>query len=85
MELLSTFDKMKILLTELIQNEIWKLQILPKIKKQILSSGIRSYLSIFHEGVLINLLEVVTYHKTAWDALENYSVDLVEYVYTKLI
>ena len=33
MELLSTFDKMKILLTELIQNEIWKLQILPKIKK----------------------------------------------------
>ena len=83
MELLSTHDKLKTLLHELLTAKIWKSEIFPKIKKTA-KPGIRSYLSIFHEGVVLNLLEIVCYYKTALEALGENLVDLMDYVYEKL-
>jgi len=34
------------------------------------SNSIKAYISLFHEGVLANLLESCLYHKTACDGAE---------------
>ena len=84
MELLSTHNKLKILLNELLVSFIWKKKILPNIKGVVSKSGIRSYLSIFHEGVVCNLLEIVCYHKTALEAFDANIIDFLDYIYEKL-
>ncbi|PFH34984.1 hypothetical protein BESB_058710 [Besnoitia besnoiti] len=40
---------------------------------------------IYHEALLINLLEVLLYHKTAAQAAGDYIVDLVDYINRKVI
>eukprot|EP00070_Physeter_catodon_P036403 XP_028343297.1 zinc finger MYND domain-containing protein 10-like [Physeter catodon] len=40
---------------------------------------------IYHEALLVNLLEVLIYHKTAAQAGEDHVVDLVDYINRKII
>lgn len=39
----------------------------------------RSYIVIYHEAVVCNLLEVILYHRTAVDAAEEFLVELIDY------
>lgn len=84
MELLSVNNKMPIILHELLVSECWKKKILPFINNEVMSSGIKGYFAVFNEAVVINLLEVILYHRTAIEGLGNYLVDLIEYCYGKL-
>ncbi len=71
MESLVTFDKVKIILKEIISCNLWVKEVLPQIKPEVLKSGIRSYLSIFHQGLLVNLLEIISYNKSALASLDS--------------
>lgn len=84
MELLAVNTKVPILLHELLACECWKKKILPFITHEVAQAGIKGYFAIFNEAVVVNLLEVILFHRTAIDALGNYLVDLVEYCYSKL-
>lgn len=35
------------------------------------SNSVKAYISLFHEGVIANLLESCLYHKTACDGADN--------------
>lgn len=84
MESLVTFDKMSVLLHEVILADVWKREIFPKIKEAVISVPVKSYLAMFHEAALINLLEIVLFHKTALTILDEELIDLIDYCYDKL-
>ncbi len=63
----------------------FKLTIFPEIKKQIANlSSIKSYLMLYHEAVLCNLLENFLYSITACEAADEYIVDIIEYAYNMI-
>lgn len=86
MESMVTFDKVKILIYDLIEAETWKIKLLPLLKDHMLTlNTYRSYIAIYHEAVICNLLEVIMYHRTAVDSAEEFLVELIDYAYRKLI
>jgi len=84
MESLATFEKMPVLLHELIASYIWKREVLPLIQNRVAECGIKGYIAIFHESLVLNLIEIVSFHKTALVALDKYVVDLIDYCYEKV-
>jgi hypothetical protein len=63
----------------------FKQNIFPEIKKQIANlSSIKSYLMLYHEAVLCNLLENFLYSITACEATDEYIVDIIEYAYNMI-
>jgi len=85
MESLSSLDKMKMLIYDLIVTEIWKEKVLPYLKDHLANMrSYRPYLAIYHEAVILNLLEVSLFHRTAIEASENFILELIDYAYRKL-
>jgi hypothetical protein len=84
MESLATFEKMPVLLHELLVSSVWKREILPKIQAKVADCGIKGYVALFHESLVLNLIDIVSFHKTALVALDKYVVDLVDYCYEKI-
>ena len=81
-----TFDKVKALIYDLICSEVWKQNLLPLLKKDIVGlNSFRSYISIYHEAVTCNILEVILYHRTAVENADNYLIELIDYCYRKLL
>lgn len=59
---------------------------LPLILKDVASvSSIKSYMCVYHEASVCNLLEVMLYHKTACESSEDALVELVDYCYRKFL
>lgn len=89
MESLATFDKIKTLIYELLVAEAWRENVLPLINNHILENcSLKSYLVVFNESVIINLIETVCFHRTAVDAADDHLFDLIDYCYrylTKLV
>ena len=48
-------------------------------------STFRSYICIYHEATITNLLEVLMYHRTAVSSDEDALVELIDYCYRKLL
>lgn len=66
-------------------SEIWKEKVLPLLKKGMLENcGFKSHLVLFHECLVVNLLETLLYHRTAVDAAEDALLELIDYAYRKL-
>ena len=40
---------------------------------------------MYHEAAVLNLLELVMFHRTAVESLDNYIFELIDYCYRKLI
>lgn len=58
---------------------------MPLLKPTMLeNSGFKSHLVLFHECLVMNLLETALYHRTAVDAAEDALVELIDYAYRKL-
>ncbi|KAL4477620.1 hypothetical protein ABPG74_002770 [Tetrahymena malaccensis] len=86
MDYLVTFDKVKILIYDLIETEIWKQKVLPLLKNHILKiNTYRSYIAVYHEAVVCNLLEVIMFHRTAVDSADEFLIELIDYCYRKLV
>jgi len=85
MEGLVTFDKIKALIFDLLVTEAWKGHVMPLMKDHLVNlSSYRPYLSVYHEAVVLNLLEICLYHRTAVECADNYILELIDYCYRKL-
>lgn len=66
MEAFATFDKINVLVHELITSRVWKSYVFPKVRGKISKfESLRSYILLYHEIVVCNLLECMLYHATA--------------------
>ena len=75
-------DKLKLLIKELYTINTFKEKIYPTIKDTIINlSSLKTYFILYHEAVLVNLLENFLYSITACQACEDYLVDVIEYCY----
>ena len=75
-------DKLKLLIKELYTINTFKEKVYPSIKEQIINlSSIKTYFILYHEAVIVNLLENFLYSITACQASEDYLVDVIEYCY----
>lgn len=81
-----TNDKMSTLVHDLLVSEAWKDNIFPLIKKDIANvTSIKSYMCLYHEATIVNLMEVMMYHRTAVESDEDALVELIDYCYRKLV
>jgi len=87
LEAFLTFDKLKLLVHELLVIEAWRLNVFPRIKKGLveMKATMRGYFCLFHEATLINLLAVCLHHSHAVEALGEDAVELVDYLARRLV
>lgn len=87
LEAFLTFDKLKLLVHELLVIEAWRVNVFPRIKSGLveLKATMRGYFCLFHEATLINLLAVCMHHSHAVDALGEDAVELVDYLARRLV
>ena len=86
MENFVTLDKVNALVYDLLVTETWKVKVFPLIKKEITQgNSIKSYMCIYHEATICNLLEVMLYHRTAVESSEDALVEVIDYCYRKFI
>lgn len=48
-------------------------------------TSLKSYICIYHEAAIANLLEVMLYHRTAISSNEDALVELIDYCYRKMV
>ena len=81
-----TFDKITPLVHSLLSAEVWKMKIFSMIKKDVAElSTIKSYMCLYHEASVVNLMEVMLYHRTACESSEDALVEIVDYCYRKFV
>ena len=79
-------EKMPLLIRELIACELWKENAYPLLKDWLAEhNSIKGYLLLYHEGVLTNLLEALTYHKGGCEAAGDLISELVDYCHRRLM
>merc|ERR1711959_416772 len=81
-EALITFDKLPLLVHELVLIETFKAKVMPAMKKDLenLRSGFKPYLLMYQEAMLANLIEVSLFSEVATQAVgENGLVELVDW------
>ena len=81
-----TYDKVSLLVADLLTCEAWKEKVLPLLVKDVSKlSAIKSYICMYHEASICNLLEVLLYHRTACESSEDALVELIDYCYRKFV
>lgn len=79
-------EKLKSLIAELFVTNYYKWNIYPRIKDKINTiSHVKSYILLYHEAVVINLLENFFYYATACQQADDYVVDILEYSCDKIM
>ncbi|KAJ7522424.1 hypothetical protein O6H91_18G009900 [Diphasiastrum complanatum] len=76
MAALVSHDKMGVLMHELLVIEIWKEKVFPCILQMLIATSSTLILSLVlaQESSIINLFEVILFHRETWDALDENSV-----------
>jgi hypothetical protein len=86
MEALVLHEKIPLLIRELVSTELWKENVFPLVHEFLSAeNSIKGYMLLYHEAVLINLLESVLYHKQACEAAGDMIVELTDYCHRKLV
>mmetsp|Transcript_27243 Transcript_27243/g.71927 ORF Transcript_27243/g.71927 Transcript_27243/m.71927 type:complete len:613 (-) Transcript_27243:129-1967(-) len=81
----NTLEKVPLLVYDLMLIEVWKEKIWPLVKAKIAKfSSLRTYIPVYHEATLTNLLEVCLFHRTTCEEAQDSLVDLVDYCIRKL-
>ena len=81
-----TLDKINALVYDLLVSETWKSKVFPLVKKEIAkANSIKSYMCLYHEATIVNLLEVMLYHRTAVESSEDALVEVIDYCYRKFV
>ena len=66
MDTFVTYEKVGALVYDLLLSETWKQKVFPLVLRDLAKiSSIRSYLTLYHEATVSNLLEIILYHRTA--------------------
>jgi predicted Zn-ribbon and HTH transcriptional regulator len=85
MEKFVLYEKLKELIYELFVAYNFKKHIYPLIKKEVCDKySMKTYICLYHEAIVINILENFFYHLTACQEAGDYLVDIVEYCYAKI-
>jgi hypothetical protein len=78
-------EKVQFLIYDLIITEGWKERVWPLVKAKLVKfSSLRSYIPVYHEASVANLLEVCLYHRTSCEEAGDALVDLVDFCVRKL-
>lgn len=79
--------KLKIFLNNAYAILVWRYKILPELLKFCLSpqSTLLFYTIFFHEATLVGLLEILLFHSEACEALEETSLDLIDYCHQAIV
>lgn len=81
----NTQEKLPTLIFDLILIEAWKERIWPLLKAKIAKfSSLRTYIPVYHEASVANLLEVCLYHRTSCEEAGDALIDLVDFCVRKL-
>jgi len=84
-ELLTTYNKIEILIYNLLVSETWRKKVYPLIKNKITqSNSLKVYMMLYHEVTIVNLLELVLYNKSACISADEKMLDLVDYCARKV-
>lgn len=78
-------EKVPMLIYDLMLIEYWKEKIWPLVKDKLAKfSSLRSYIPVYHEATVANLLEVCLFHRTSCEEAGDALVDLVDFCVRKL-
>ncbi|TPX32886.1 hypothetical protein SmJEL517_g04092 [Synchytrium microbalum] len=79
-EALITFDKIPTLIHELLVINLWKTKVLPLIANSLPKEhAVKLYFVMYHEAILVNLLEIVMYSKSSCLAAGDTILDVIDY------
>lgn len=82
LETFVNYEKIKDLISELFLSWTFKKHIYPKICKNMIKlNSVKTYIILYHEAIILNLLENFFFHVTACSAADDYIVDMIEYCY----
>jgi hypothetical protein len=85
LEALLTFDKLDFLVHDLLVIEAWKENVYPCLLDRVAGRNtMRVYFVLYHEATIVNLLEVLLYHKHICEAGGELMLELVDYCARKL-
>lgn len=85
-EAILTFSKLSVLIHELLVIQIWKEKIYPLLFDSLAGrNNIRLYFILYHEATLVNLLEVLLYHKHICESIHENMIEIVDYVASKIL
>lgn len=85
LEALLTFDKIDVLIHDLLIIEAWKENVYQKLIDFLAGRNtMRLYFILYHEATLVNFLEVLFYHKHVCESIGEKMIELVDYSARKL-
>lgn len=85
LEAILTFNKLQVLVDDLLTIEAWKDFVYPKLVNDIAGkNSMRVYFILYHEATILNLFEVLLYHKHIAAAIGENMIELIDYVVRKL-
>lgn len=86
MEAFLTFNKVSLLIHDLLAIEAWKEHVYPLLLDDLADrNSMRLYFVLYHEATLVNLLEIFLYYKHFCEAGGELMMEMVDYVARKMI
>ncbi len=84
-EAIITFNKLELLIHDLLVIEIWKEHVYPHLVDRLAGRNtMRTYFILYHEATVVNLLEILLYHKHICELGGEKMLELVDYVSRKI-
>eukprot|EP00605_Chrysophyceae_sp_TOSAG23-4_P000190 GSChrysophyteH1.ASY1.ANO1.226.1 assembled CDS len=85
LEAILTFEKMDVLIHDLLVIEAWKENVYPELLDRVAGrNSMRIYFVLYHEATVVNLMEVIFYHKHVCSQCGERFIELVDYCARKL-
>jgi len=86
-EALISFQKIPILVRELMAIEVWREKVYPKLVEMdfLEKSSMTAYIVRYHEATIISLLECIMFDKETVEACEDSVLDLMDYCYRQIL
>ena len=86
LEAMVTYDKLPVIIHELVVIEAWRENVYPLIQMDLAKAGgMRGYFALYHEATLANLLEVALYHDYALEAIGEPLIELLDWAVRRLV
>lgn len=85
-EFFISFEKIPVLIHDLITTEIWKQKVFPELIRVDREPDLvfPLYTVLYHEAIVVNLLETLLFHQEACQSAGDAIVDLIDFCYRKL-
>lgn len=84
-EAILTFGKIEVLIQDLITIEAWKEHVYPVLLGDLAGRNtMRTYFILYHEATLVNLFEIIFYHKHSFESCGEKMIEMVDYCARKL-